>query len=85
MLNTGNTVGADGYEPSPALVARRMYDERYKGMGGAAKTLRDLTEVMIMAMIDFQAGKRRQLNYRIGEPMKCMELMDRIRKADGLA
>lgn len=83
VLNTGNTVGADGYEPSPALVARRMYDERFKN-ASSFTVQRDLTEVMVLAMLDFHAKKPRQMNYQIKEPLKCMSLLAELRKMDGL-
>lgn len=82
VMNSGNTVGADGYEPSPPLVARRMLEEQFSKANG--RTMRDLTEVMVQAMTDFHEGKKRQNNYKISEPLKCLELMDEIRKQDKL-
>ena len=84
ILNSGNIVGADGYEPSPALVARRMFEDRYKGMAGGSTALKEQTEIMVIAMQDFHAGKKRQLNYQIKEPMRCLAMMDEVRKIDGL-
>ena len=82
VFNTGNTIGADGYEPSPALVARRMFMERYKGSSGRSQM--EQTEVLVLALLDFFKKRKRQLNYKVAEPMECMKIMDRIRNADGL-
>lgn len=84
VFNSGNTIGTDGYEPSPALVARRMFEERYKGTATSSRVLREQTELMMMAMEDFRQGKKRQLNYQIKEPMRCLEIVDQIRKEDGI-
>ena len=84
VFYSGNTVGTDGYEPSPALVARRMFEARYKRTGGRLAQ-KEQTEILIKAMTDFHAHKTRAQNYAISEPMKCMEMVDKIRKEDGLA
>lgn len=85
VFGSGNTVGADGYQASPALVARRMIEERYKGTASDKKSIREQTEILVLAMQDFRDSKTRQLNYQLKEPMKCLEIMDAIRKEDGLA
>lgn len=85
VFGSGNTVGSDGYQASPALVARRMIEERYKGTASDKKSIREQTEILVLAMMDFREGKTRQMNYQLREPMKCLEIMDAIRKEDGLA
>ena len=85
VFGSGNTVGSDGYQASPALVARRMIEERYKGTASDKKSIREQTEILVLAMMDFHEGKIRQMNYQLREPMKCLEIMDAIRKEDGLA
>ena len=85
VFSSGNTVGADGYEASPALVARRMFEERYKGNASDKKSIREQTEILVLAMTDFCKSSKRQMNYQLKEPMRCLELMDEIRKEDGLA
>ena len=85
IFNSGNTVGADGYEPSPALVARRMCDDRFKNNYGTYAAQRDLTEVMVLAMTDFHSGKARQMNYQLKEPMRSLALLDELRSKDGIA
>lgn len=83
ILSSGNTVGSDGYEPSPALVARRMLESRYQGSGGR-RAQREQAEILLMAIADFHRKKTRQMNYQITEPLKVTELVDRVRKEDGL-
>lgn len=83
VFNSGNIVGTDGYEASPALVARRMFEERYRGVGGS-KPMKEQAEIILMAMSDFKGGKKRQMNYQVKEPFECLELVDKIRKEDGL-
>lgn len=85
VFNSGNTVGADGYEVSSALVARRMFEDRYKGTASNKRTLMEQCEILIMAVRDFCKGKQRQQNYQIREPMTCVDMMDRMRREDGLA
>lgn len=84
VFNSGNIIGTDGYEPSPALVCRRMFTERYIGVPTNQRVMREQTEIMILAMEDFHKSKKRQLNYQVKEPMRCMEILDKLRKADGL-
>ena len=83
-FNTGNVIGTDGYEPSSALVARRMFEERYKAMPNDRKRLMEQVEILIMALDDFRKGKKRQLNYKVTDPMRCVGLMTKLRKAEGL-
>lgn len=83
IFNSGNIVGTEGYEPSSALVARRIF-EKYKAMPTNSRVIREQLDIMIQAMTDFQKGKKRQLNYQIKEPLMSEALLDRIRKKDGL-
>ena len=73
---------ADGYERSPAIVARHMFDDRYGQAGYQIN--KERLEIIIMALNDFHKGKKRELNYRISEPFQFMALMSEVRKADGL-
>lgn len=84
VFNSGNIIGTDGYEPSSALVCRRMFEERYRGMPTNQRVMKEQTEIMVLALDDFRKGKKRQLNYQVKEPLQCMDLIDAIRKADGL-
>ena len=84
IFNTGNTVGSDGYEPSSALVARRMFEERYKAMPNDKRRLMEQVEILLMALSDFRRGNTRQLNYKVREPMSCVGMMNKLREAEGL-
>lgn len=84
IFNSGNVIGADGYEVSSALVARRMFEDRYKGNASNKRTLMEQCEILIMAVNDFCKGKKRQMNYQVREPMVCVGMMDQMRREDGL-
>ena len=82
MNDFGCTFG-DGYEISPALVAQRMFDERGTKHGGRC-IQKERLEILIMAMKDFHAGRKREVKYKIKEPFEFMELLNKVRKEDGL-
>jgi hypothetical protein len=84
VFNSGNVVGTDGYEPSSALVARRAFEERYKNMVSGSRVIKEQTQILILALRDFQKKKTRQMNYQVKEPMECVEMVRKIRKEDGL-
>lgn len=84
VFNSGNIIGTDGYEPSSALVTRRMFEERYRSMPMDKRILMEQVEILIMALADFRKGKTRQMNYQVREPMSCSAMMTKLRKADGL-
>ena len=84
VFNSGNVIGTDGYEPSSALVTRRMFMERYKGVSADRRSLMEQVEILMTALADFKKGNKRQLNYKVSEPMRCVGVMNRLRKADGL-
>lgn len=84
IFNSGNIIGADGNDPSSALVARRMF-EKYKAMPTNQHVVREQVDIMIQAMRDYRDGKKRQLNYKVKEPMASEALLDRVRAEDGLA
>lgn len=84
VFNSGNTVGADGYEPSPALVARRMIESGYRMRAANDKTQKEKLEIFTLAMIDFRKGATRQMNYKLQEPFKGLALMEKMRKAQGM-
>ena len=77
-----NTFGSDGYEPSGALVAARMFDDR-KGKTSQAQQ-REQLEILLLAMKDFHEGKARQISYRLSAPFLWEGIMSKVRKEDGL-
>lgn len=80
---TGKTVGLDGYEPSPALVARKMFDERFTNKTGRM-VQREQLEILILAMKDFHKKVRRTNNYVIKSPFAYEEYLTKVRKEDGI-
>lgn len=81
VLSTANTVGSDGYEPSSALVARRMLDER-KGASNQ-KVQKEHLEILIQALTDFHNGKTRSINYKIQQPFKYEALLQKVTGKNG--
>lgn len=83
IFNTGDDTGSDGYESSPALVARRMFEKRYHG-ATARMSQKEQLEIIIMAMEDFHSGKPRQNNYRVTMPFHFEKYMKQVRELDGI-
>ena len=75
---------SDGYEPTPAIVARKQIDDRGPGNLGGYQLQKERLEILIMAMKDFHEGKRRELKYKIKEPFEFTTLLNKVRKEDGL-
>lgn len=82
LFNDYGYTSADGYEASPAMIARNMFDDR-EGQNGY-QIQKEKIEIAIMAMNDFHKNKKREMKYRIGEPFQFMELLNKVRKEDGL-
>lgn len=84
VFSTKDTLGTDGYEPSGALIARKMFDERF-GVGRATRsTNKEQVEILVKALHDFKARTARKENYQIMEPLECIRLLTKVRKADGI-
>lgn len=81
IFNSGNTVGADGYESSPALVARRMFDAR-RGKIASNTLQKEQTEIILKAVLDFHSKTVRQANYRVSEPLTLEEMLERLSKKE---
>lgn len=84
IFNSGNVIGTDGYEPSPALVARRQFIDRYKSMPLDKRSMTEQIDILIMALHDFQKGKTRQLNYQVKVPESVLDILAVMRRQDGL-
>lgn len=82
LFNDYGYTSADGYEPGPALVARSMIDDR--GNRNGYQIQKEKVEILIMALNDFHKNKKREMKYKISEPFQFMELLDKVRKEDGL-
>lgn len=82
-FNSGETIGLDGYEPSPAVVARKMFDERFRNKTGRM-VQREQLEILILAMKDFHKKQKRTSNYVIKSPFAYEEFLTKVRKEDGI-
>lgn len=83
LLYDFNNTRADGYSIGPAVVARKMLDERGNLRGGS-QMQKERLEILVMAMNDFHDGNSRELRYKIAEPFQFMDMLTKIRKIDGL-
>ena len=81
LFNTSGSANAEGYDPGPAMVARRQFKGRESNGGMLRK---EQLEIILMAIKDFHEGKSRVQEYKIKEPFICDELFDEIWKTDGL-
>lgn len=84
VMNDYGYTCADGYEISPALVARKQFDDRGPGNTGSYQIQKERLEILIMAMEDFHANKKRELKYKIKEPFTYSRYMSKVRKEDGM-
>lgn len=76
-FSTNDSFGTDGYEVTPALVARKMFDERWQ-TGSCLRTQREQLDVTIQAMNDLHAGRRRTNNYKISSPFAFEPLLKQM-------
>ena len=67
VFSSGDKTGTDGYETSPAIVARRIFTERWKYKSNP-RTQREQLDVLVQALNDFHAGVAREKNYKISQP-----------------
>jgi len=81
IFNAKNNYRSDGYDASPAVIARQMFDER---VSSGYQIQKEKLEIITMAIIDFHEGVHRSENYKIAEPFKFSEWLDDIRRKDGL-
>lgn len=76
-FSSNDAFGTDGYEVSPALVARKMFDERWKN-GSCLRTQREQLDVVIQAMLDLHDGKKRTNSYKISSPFSYESYVKQI-------
>ena len=84
ILNDPGYTAAEGYEPTPVMVARRQIDDRGPGNTGGYSIQKERLEILVMAMQDFHDGKKRELKYKIKEPFAYAKPLSKVRKMDGL-
>lgn len=82
VMSTGDRACTDGYEVSPAMVARKMFQDR-SGPGGR-KVQREQLEICMLALQDFHNHKARTENYVIKSPFAYETRLAAVRKEDGL-
>lgn len=67
IFSSGDAKGTDGYEPSPALIAKKIFQDRWAGKSNS-RTQREQLDILTQAMLDFHEGKERKTNYKIAQP-----------------
>lgn len=82
-FSTGVLTGLDGYEPSPVLIARKMFEERFKNKSGRL-VQREQLEILILAMKDFHKKQKRTNNYQVRQPFAYEEYLSKVRRDDGI-
>lgn len=81
LFNTNGYASAEGYDPTPAMVARRQFKGRENG---GEQLRKEQLEIALMAMSDFHESKSRTQEYKIKEPFLYDTLINEVRKTDGL-
>ena len=84
LLNDKGLTRCDGYDPSPAITARKMLDDRSKGCSGY-QISKERMEIICMALRDFTLGNSQTDPYKICEPFFFQELINEIKAKDGEA
>lgn len=80
VFSSGNESGTDGYETSPAMVARKIFMDRWTGKSNP-RTQREQLDILIQAMMDFHSGKKRATNYKISQPFAYEPLLKQMEGA----
>lgn len=81
IFNAKNNYSSNGYDPSPAVVARRMFDQR---SSSGYQIQKEKLEIIAMALLDFHNGGHQEEDYKIAEPFHFSEWMNIVRRKDGL-
>lgn len=84
IFNSKGNCRSDGYDISPAMVARKMFDERGSFSSGY-QIQKEKLEIIVLAIQDFHEGIARHENYKISEPFHFQEWLDEVRRKDGLS
>ena len=77
IFSDGCTNGTDGYEPSSALIARKIFMDRWQGRGNT-RINREQLDILIQALNDFHASKERKTNYKISQPFAYEPLLKKM-------
>lgn len=82
-FGTYDTTGLDGYESSPAMIARKQFDERFKNKTGRM-IQREQLEILVLALKDFHKKVKREKNYQVKQPFAYEEYLNKVRREDGI-
>ena len=83
IFNSKGNCRSDGYDISPAMVARKMFDERGSFSYGY-QLQKEKLEIIVLAIQEFHEGAHREENYKISEPFHFQDWMKQVRDKDGL-
>lgn len=83
VFNNPNNYKCDGYDPSPCLFARTMFEER-NNSGNGYQLQKERLEIIVLGLQDFHNGISIDEPYRISEPLHFQEWMDYVRGKDGI-
>ena len=82
IFNNKNNYTSSGHDPSPALIAREMFDDRHTSNGYQIQ--KEKLEIITMGLLDFHEENHRTDHYKIAEPFHFQEWMSEVRRKDGL-
>lgn len=77
IFSSGNTCGTDGYEVSPAMIARKIFQDRWTGKSNS-RTQREQLDILVQALMDFHDSIARKTNYKISQPFAYEPLLEMI-------
>ena len=83
IFNSYGNCSCDGYDISPSIVARKMFDERGSFSSGY-QIQKEKLEIVVSALQDFHSQRGRTDSYKISEPFHFQEWMQDVRGKDGL-
>ena len=83
IFNSYGNCRSDGYDISPVMVARRMFDERGSFSSGY-QIQKEKLEIIVTAIQDFHNGVHQDQAYKLQEPFHFQEWMKNVREKDGL-
>ena len=83
IFNTGEETAADGYEISPAMIARKQFESRFNKWAGRIGQ-KEQMDIITQALLDFHDHVERKRNYMVAEPFSFEKYLKEVRETDGL-
>ena len=77
VFSSGDSCGTDGYEVSPALIARKIFQDRWTGKSNP-RTQKEQLDILVQALMAFHESKERKTNYKISQPFAYEPLLKKI-------